>query len=57
MGCPILNQLQAKVSTCDLSMEVPIGKEVQVIYGDQKAALLCCFATVKEVERIDKEFE
>lgn len=47
MGQLALNQLQAKVSTCDISMEVSIGEEVQVTYGDQKIVHECYFATVK----------
>lgn len=38
-------------------MEVLIGEEVQVIYVDQKAVQECYFATVKNVERIEEEFE
>lgn len=34
MGCPALNQLHDKISTCNLAMEVLVGEEVQVIYGD-----------------------
>lgn len=34
MGRPALNHLHAKVSTCDLSMEIPIGEEIQMIYGE-----------------------
>lgn len=52
MGRLALNQLQVKVSTRDLSMEIPIREEIQMIYGDQKAADECYFATVKEVEKI-----
>lgn len=37
LGGPALNQLQARVSTCDLSIEVPTGEEVHVIYGDKKS--------------------
>lgn len=29
MGRQVLNQLQAKVSSCDLSMEVPMGKKAK----------------------------
>lgn len=38
LGWLALNQLQAKVSTCDLFMEVPNGTDIWMIYGDQKAA-------------------
>lgn len=54
---PALNQLQAKVFTCDLSMEIPIGEEVHSIYGDQKATQEFYIATVKEVERMEQESE
>lgn len=37
LGQPALNQLQANVSTYDLSMEVPNSTDVQMIYGDQRA--------------------
>lgn len=53
MGQQTLNELQEKVSTCDLSIEVANGKEVQVIYSDQKAAHECYFATVKEVDKAE----
>lgn len=51
MGRPTLNQLQAKVSTCDLSMEGSNGSEVEIIYGDKKISQECYFATVNEVGR------
>lgn len=44
-GRPALYQLQAKVSTSDLSMEVPMGEEVQMNYGDKKncRGMLFCY--------------
>lgn len=38
-------------------MEVPTGEKVHMIFGDQKAAQECYFATVKEVECIEEESE
>lgn len=57
LGHPALNQLQAKVSTCDLAMVIPNGEEVHVIYRDQKAAQECFFVTVKEVEQKEKSLD
>lgn len=56
MGRPTLNQLQARISTCDLFMKFPDREAIHVIYGDQNAPPECCFATVKEVE-IKKEIQ
>lgn len=53
LGRPTLNQLQAKVSAYDLSMKVPSGTDVQMIYCDHKAAQEYYFATVKAVERVE----
>lgn len=57
LGHPTLNQLKAKVPTCDLSMEIPNEEEVHLIYGDQKATQECYIATAREVERMEQEFE
>lgn len=46
----MLNQLQAKVATYDLSMKIPDGNNIHVIYGDQKAAQEYYFNMVKDVE-------
>lgn len=43
-----INYLQAKVSTCDLS--IPRVLIYKMIYSDQKAAQECYFATIKELE-------
>lgn len=50
MGRLALNQLRAKVVTCDLSMEVSEGDNVHVIHGDHKTTYKCYFTIVKEVE-------
>lgn len=53
MGCSALDQFHARISIADLFMEFPLGKEVYVIYGDQKATQEYYFATVKEVEKAE----
>lgn len=45
------NQSQARISNSDLSMEIPMGEEIYIIYCDQKVAQECYFATGKEVEK------
>ncbi|KAI5658790.1 hypothetical protein M9H77_27583 [Catharanthus roseus] len=57
MGRSTLNQFHARISTADLSMEIPKGAEVYVIYGDQNASKERYFATVKEVEKIEDSIE
>lgn len=41
LGRLALNQLRAKIATCDVSMEVFYRSKVHVIYGDHKAAQEC----------------
>ncbi|KAI5648853.1 hypothetical protein M9H77_34858 [Catharanthus roseus] len=57
MGGSSLNQFQAKISTCELSMDIPMGQEIYMIYGDKKKAQECYFAIVQEVEREEDEYE
>lgn len=47
MGRSALNQFQALISTCDLSIEIPMGEEIHTIYGNQKTAQEYYFSTLK----------
>lgn len=38
-------------------MKVPNGTDVHMIYGDQKAAQECYFAIVKEVKKVEEDFQ
>lgn len=40
-----------------MAKEIPRGEEVHTIYGDQKAAQECYFATVKEMEKEEESVE
>lgn len=57
MGHPALNQLQAKISTCYLAVEVQIVEEVQTIYGNKKTAQECYCASIKEVEKMEEKLD
>ncbi|KAI5650306.1 hypothetical protein M9H77_36311 [Catharanthus roseus] len=51
------NQFHARISTANLSMEIPMGTEVYVIYGYQKVVQECYFTTVKEIEKAEDSIE
>lgn len=57
MGRSALNKFQACISIADLFMEILMGEEVYIIYGDQKAAQECSFDIVKEVEKAEDYVE
>lgn len=45
LGSPALDQLQAKVSTNNQAIKIPIGEEVQTNYRDKKSStrILFCY--------------